>query len=87
VEASVALFRLDCGGARIEVWEVDHGPPHCHVSGLDQAGTAVVDLVSLRVTKPPGLPLPPVVRRCLREHQEELLEVWSRVISYPERKE
>jgi hypothetical protein len=83
----LALVRLECGGARIEVWEVDHGPPHCHVGGLHQAGTAVVDLVSLRVTKPAGLPLPPVVRRCLREHQEELLDAWSRVISYPEQRE
>lgn len=83
----MALFRLECGGVRIEIWEVDHGPPHCHVSGLDQAGTVVVDLVSLRVTKPSGLSLPPVVRRCLRDHQEDLFQAWSRVISYPERKE
>jgi HTH-type transcriptional regulator, competence development regulator len=34
----MALFRLECGGAKIEIWEVDHGPPHCHISGLDQAG-------------------------------------------------
>ncbi len=83
----MALFRLVCGGVRVEVWEVDHGPPHCHVSGLHQAGTVVVDLVSLRVTKPPGLSLPPLVRRCLRDHQEDLLEAWTRVISYPEQKE
>jgi hypothetical protein len=83
----VALLRLECGGARIDIWEVDHGPPHCHVSGLDQAGAVVVDLIGLRVTKPPGLSLPPAVRRCLRDHQEELLAAWSRVISYPERRE
>ena len=83
----MALFRLVCGGARIEIWEVDHGPPHCHVSGLEQAGTVVVDLVSLRVTKPSGLSLPLAVRRCLRDHQEELLDAWSRVISYPEQRE
>jgi hypothetical protein len=23
----MALFRLECGGAKIEIWEVDHGPP------------------------------------------------------------
>jgi hypothetical protein len=83
----VALLRLECGGARIEIWEVDHGPPHCHVSGLHKAGTVTVGLVSLRVTKPSGLSLPPAVRRCLRDHQAELLEAWSRVISYPEQKE
>jgi hypothetical protein len=54
----MALFRLECGGVKIEIWEVDHGPPHCHISGLDQAGTVVVDLITLRVTRPPGLPLP-----------------------------
>jgi len=83
----MALFRLECGGARLEIWEVDHGPPHCHISGLDQAGTVVVDLVTLRVTKPPGLPLPPAVRRCLRENQITMLEAWTRVISYPRQKE
>jgi hypothetical protein len=83
----MALFRLDCGGAKIEIWEVDHGPPHCHISGLDQTGTVVVDLTTLRVTRPSGMALPPVVRRCLRDNQTNMLEVWSRVISYPDRKE
>jgi hypothetical protein len=83
----MALFRLECGGAKIEIWEVDHGPAHCHISGLDQAGTVVVDLITLRVTKPPGLSLPPVVRRCLRDNQINMLEAWSQVISYPGRKE
>jgi hypothetical protein len=83
----MALFRLECGGAKIEIWEVDHWPPHCHISGLDLAGTVVVDLITLRVKKPPGLSLPPVVRRCLREHQEDMLEAWSQVISYPEHEE
>lgn len=83
----MALFRVECGGARIEIWEVDHGPPHCHICGLDQAGTAVVDLVTLRVTKPPSLALPRVVRRCPRENQVDMLAAWARVISYPGRKE
>ncbi len=83
----MALFRVECGGARIEIWEVDHGPPHCHVSGLDRGGTVVVDLVTLRVTKPPGLPLPPAVSRCLRDNQSTMLEAWAQVISYPDRKE
>ncbi|HLA81021.1 MAG TPA: hypothetical protein VJP78_05220 [Thermoleophilia bacterium] len=83
----MALFRLECGGAKIEIWEVDHGPPHCHISGLDQAGTVVVDLVTLRVIKPHGLPLPPTLRRCMRENQMNMLEAWSRVISHPGQKE
>ncbi len=64
----MALFRLQYGGARIEIWEVDHSPPHCHVRGLDRAGAVVVDIVTLRVIRPPGFPLPPAVRRCLREN-------------------
>jgi hypothetical protein len=83
----MTLFRVDCGGARIEIWEVDHGPPHCHVSGLDRTGTVVVDLVTLSVTQPAGLPLPPAVSRCLRDNQVKMLETWTRVISYPDRKE
>jgi len=83
----MALIRLEAGGARIEVWEVDHGPPHCHVTGLEKAGNVVVDLITLRVTRPHGLALPPVVARCIRGHQAELLEAWDRVISYPEKKE
>lgn len=81
----MALFRVDCSGARIEIWEVDHGPPHCHISGLDWAGTVVVDLVTLRVTKPPGLSLPLALSRCLRDNQVKMLEAWTQVISYPER--
>ena len=83
----MALFRLECGAAKIEIWEVDHGPPHCHISGLDQAGTVVVNLITLKVTRPPGLPLPPAVTRCLRDNHVSMLEAWSRVISYPARKE
>jgi hypothetical protein len=83
----MALFRLVCGGAKIEIWEVDHGPPHCHICGLAQGGTVVVDLITLRVTRPPGLSLPPLIGRCLRDHQREMLEAWTRVISYPEQKE
>jgi hypothetical protein len=82
----VAFFRLECGSARIEIWEVDHGPPHCHISGLDQVGTVVVDLVTLRVTNPSGQSLPPAVSRCLRENQRDMLAVWERVISYPPRR-
>ena len=83
----MALWRVDCGGAKIEIWEVDHGPPHCHISGLDQAGTVVVDLITLRVMKPPGLRLSPAVRRCLRDHQGDMLQAWVQVVSYPSRKE
>jgi hypothetical protein len=25
----MTLLRVECGGVRIEIWEVDHGPPHC----------------------------------------------------------
>jgi hypothetical protein len=83
----MALFRVDCGGARIEIWEVDHGPPHCHVSGLQKGGSVVVDLLTLRVRRPFGLFLPPTVSRCLRDNQVAMIEAWAQVISYPDRKE
>jgi|WetSurMetagenome_2_1015567.scaffolds.fasta_scaffold50942_2 hypothetical protein len=83
----MALFRVECGGARIEIWEVDHGPPHCHISGLEKGGTAVVDLLTLRVTKPSGLSLPSAVSRCVRDNQAAMLQAWTQVISYPGRKE
>ena len=38
----MTLLRLECGGVRIEIWEVDHGPPHCHVSGLLEAWSRVI---------------------------------------------
>ena len=41
----MALFRVECAGVRIEIWEVDHGPPHCHISGLQKGGSVVVDLL------------------------------------------
>lgn len=81
----MALFRVACGSVRIEIWEVDHGPPHCHVDGLPRGGSVVVDLLTLRVVRLGGLSLPPPVRRCLRDNQAAMLAAWADVISYPER--
>lgn len=83
----MALSRVRCACASNEIHEVDHGPPHCHVSGLAGAGSAVVSLITLETTKPPGLPLPVGVRRCLRENQEAMLEAREHVISFPERRD
>ena len=83
----MTLFRVDCGRVRIEIREVDHGPPHCHVSVLQKGGGVVVDLLTLRVTRLLGLSLPVAVSRCLRDNQVAMLEAWAEVISYPDRKE
>ena len=83
----MALFRVECAGVRIEIWEVDHGPPHCHIGGLQKGGSVVVDLLTLRVTRPSGLSLPPAVGRCLRDNQTAMIEAWAQVISYPNRGE
>lgn len=77
----MAAFRRHVGAVSIEIYNVDHGPPHCHVSGLSGGATARVNLLTLEVTKPTGEVLPRAVRRCLREWQVEMLEVWDQVIS------
>ncbi|MHB1382014.1 MAG: DUF4160 domain-containing protein [Thermoleophilia bacterium] len=77
----MAAFRRQVGAVSIEIYDVDHGPPHCHVSGLSGGSTARVNLLTLEVTKPPGEVLPRAVRRHLREWQVEMLEAWEQVIS------
>ena len=79
----MALFKFDCGGVEIVIFEVDHGPPHCHLFGLP-AGRVTVNLLTLRVMKPRGYSIPPKVRRCLRDQQLNMLTAWEKVISFPE---
>jgi len=40
-------------------------------------------LWTLRVLKPRGVVLNPVMRACLKEHQEEMLRAWDRVRLLP----
>ena len=54
----MAVFREKSGSVTVEIYDFDHGPPHCHVSGLPGGLTAQVDLYTLAVTKPPGRRLP-----------------------------
>ena len=65
----------------VEIYDLDHGPAHCHASGLPGGLNARVDLYTLEVTKPAGRPLPPRMRRFLRDRHERMLEAWDRVIS------
>jgi hypothetical protein len=77
----VATFRERCGSMTVEIYDLDHGPAHCHISGLPGGLNARVDLYTLEVTKPAGRPLPPRMRRFLRGRRERMLEAWDRVIS------
>lgn len=77
----MTAFHVKCGSVKIRIHDVDHGPPHCHVTGLPQGGQAIVNLLTLTVTKPEGLSLPAPVRRVLKERQEEMLLAWESVVS------
>ncbi len=44
-----------------------------------EGGSVVVDLLTLRVTRPSGLSLPPAVGRCLRDNQTAMIEAWAQV--------
>ena len=77
----MAAFREKCGSMTVEIYDLDHGPAHCHISGLPGGLNARVDLYTLEVTKPAGRPLPPRMRRFLRDRHERMLEAWDRVIS------
>jgi len=50
----VAAFRERRGGMTVEIHDLDHGPAHCHISGLPGGLNARVDLYTLEVTKPAG---------------------------------
>jgi len=77
----MAAFRERRGSITVEIYDADHGPPHCHVSGLPGGFNARVDLYTLEVTKPPGRELPRQLRRHLKEWQERMLEAWEHVNS------
>jgi hypothetical protein len=77
----MSVFREKVGSVCIEIHDVDHGPPHCQVSCLPGGATARVDLLTLRVSKPPGSDLPKAVRQRLRARQEDMLAAWERVQS------
>lgn len=73
----MAVWRTKCAGARIWINEVDHPPPHCHIT----AGRRhyKVALWTLQVLKPAGGGLPAPLRTCVRTHQLEMLRAWDRV--------
>jgi len=77
----LSAFRAHCGSVQIEIHDVDHGPPHCQVSGLPGGGSGTVDLLTLQV-RPPGLMLPVAVRRCLCERQQDMLAAWGDVVGW-----
>lgn len=77
----MAAYRRTLAGVTIEIHDVDHGPPHCHVSGLSGGAAARVNLLTLEVAKPPGLRLPRAVSRALKDEQIAMLEAWDNVIS------
>jgi hypothetical protein len=76
----VAVFKAQRGSVSVEINNVDHGRPHCHVSGLPRRLSVKVDLFTLEVTKPKGRRLPPQVRRFLAELQQAMLKAWDDVI-------
>ncbi len=77
----MAVFRRRVGSVLVEIHDVDHGPPHCHVSGLAFNATAKVSLLTLEVIKPHGYRLPVGLRRLLKSEQVAMLAAWERVIS------
>jgi hypothetical protein len=77
----MAVYRRRLAGVTIEIHDVDHGPPHCHVSGSGGGAVAQVSLLTLEVVKPSGLRLPRAVLRALKDDQIAMLVAWNEVIS------
>ncbi len=77
----MAVFKERCGGYELKINDVDHEPPHCHVSVKGR--NIRRDLVSLAVMNPPPHDVAPVLRRCLRSRQERMLEAWDKVTLLP----
>ncbi|HZC67072.1 MAG TPA: DUF4160 domain-containing protein [Nitrospirales bacterium] len=75
----MAVWKTKCGGAEILIKNMDHLPPHCHVK---HGGRDVK--VRLHDLRPWGTSeLPSGVRKCLREHQEDMLAAWDTVKVIP----
>jgi len=77
----MAVWNYQCGGARIRIKDVDHPPPHCHVT--TDRGTLKVSLVTLEPLPPSTARLTHSVQKCLRQSQEDMLAAWTRVRVIP----
>lgn len=80
LRGTMAVYRRALGGVTVEIHDVDHGPPHCHVVGLARGVTARVSLLTLEVS-PAGVRLPRTVARALKDDQEAILAAWDDVIN------
>jgi hypothetical protein len=72
----MAVFQVRCANTVVRIHEVDHPPPHCHVK-IDGRDVRVL-LETLMVWRS-KYRLPPQVRKCLREHQADMLAAWGEV--------
>ncbi len=75
----MAVFNHTCGGYKIKINNVDHPPPHCHITG---GGNIRVSLLTLEPLDP-NQEIPPGVKKCLRECQEEMIQAWDKVQQKP----
>ena len=72
----MAVFKVKCANAEIEIHEWDHLPPHCHV--YIKGREVWVLLETLQVWRPPYT-LPGNLRKCLKKHQADMLIAWDEV--------
>ena len=73
----MAEWKKKCGGGKMWINEVDHPPPHCHITAGGRHFK--VDLWTLQALKPAGEELPAPLRACVRTYQEEMLKAWESV--------
>ena len=73
----MAVFNETLAGYRVKIHDVDHAPPHCHVSLAGRSKR--VSLLTLEILNPPPHSLPPSLRRALKARRAEMLEAWDRV--------
>ncbi len=70
-------FHKQCPDAEVRIHQTDHDPPHCHVRVND--GVVKFLIETLEYWKGRGT-IRRAVRKCLRDHQTEMLDYWYRVV-------
>ena len=77
----MAVWKATISNYVVKINNVDHAPPHCHVTVKGR--NVQVVLADLTILKPPPHSLPANLRNGLKDKQEEMFAAWSLVKEIP----
>jgi hypothetical protein len=77
----MSAWKGKIAGFEVKIHDVDHWPPHCHISMKGR--NMRVDLRTLEYLNPPPHSLPAKLRKGLMALQSGLLKIWEEKVIQP----